>query len=92
MIEHLVTPKDKIIIELNRDEIELIASLAHLFLKYDPENSTAKMLIRSLVEQTNYVFSDPERHGVSSQLKIASTTTQQWGFLAKYLDFSYLDV
>ena len=91
MIGHLVTPEAKIIIELNRFQIELIAALAHLFLSENENNPTAKSLIAALVEQTNYVFSDPKKHGVGTKLLCATTTQEQWGYLGASLDMGQLD-
>lgn len=90
MIEHLVTPNDRIILELTRYEIEFVAAVAHLFLQSHPENSTVNGLIKNLVEQTDYVSSNPKNHGISSELCVLRTTQEQWGLAARGLDMSGL--
>lgn len=80
----------KFIIELNRDEIEFIAAAAHLLKFHYPDHPTPKSLIQALVEQTEFVSSNPDNHGLNFQLRQPLTSQQKWGHLTGTMELSNL--
>lgn len=71
---------EKFIIELDRNEIEFIASMTHLYLRSCEGDETALAVIEELHMQTNFVFHDPTKHGISSSLVMHNKTpATKWG-------------
>lgn len=71
---------DKFIIELDRNEIEFVAAMTHLYLKANEGDETALAVLHELVMQTNCVYSDAAKHGISSSLMVNNKTpATKWG-------------
>lgn len=81
---------EKVIVALSRDEIEFLAGAAHLALTQFPSHPVLTGLIQSLVEQTDYVKSDPQPYIVPSKLVSFDTPQQRWGQVVRDIDFSSL--
>lgn len=52
------------IVELTKEQIELVGALGHLYLRHNPEDEVAQDLIDVLVEQTNSAYNNPALHGI----------------------------
>lgn len=79
---------EKFIIELDRNEIEFLAAITHYYLRSCEGDETALAIIEELKMQTNFVYSDPTKHGISSSLVMYNkTTATKWGSrVYEYLD------
>lgn len=79
------------IIEFSRAETSLIAVVAHTILQEFPDHDGAKSLIKTLVDQTNFVKSDPHEHGVGLiEEKQYSGIYKTNAQMARQLDLTYL--
>lgn len=71
---------EKFIIELDRDQIEFMAAMTHLYLKATEGDETATSVLDELMMQTNFVYSDPVKHGISTPLVVSNRTpATKWG-------------
>lgn len=72
---------EKYILEFDRNQIEFIAAMTHLYLSRHDGDEVAVGTLDALISQTNYVYSDPLRHGISTTplTPMNKTTATMWG-------------
>lgn len=79
-----MNPSEKFIIELSREQIELLSALTHYYIQHsdgDNDVRVGKEVIDEFMMQTSFVQREAEKHGIKRRLLVYgfNTTATKWG-------------